>query len=253
MGLRCQRLYTRIGTSPDIQGSAEIGQTHRRAVQTTRSSTGTKTPIIVFGSLQQAMRRVMDTLRISRLWLLLDERNIIPIELQPDMADIIRRCIFPIERITVKFGAIEHRSNFKLSLHRGQYIRLEVGADASVDLNLDDLTVFDNDSERNKEFFGKLICNHVKARADGAQLDFSSPSELTGMLLNQNPTFEDFVRASEGVPRDALHLLGIAVSSNFGNLITMPTVRTSESTWYRRDKTAAFTENGALTRISHQR
>jgi hypothetical protein len=106
--------------------------------------------------------------------------------------------------------------------------------------------VFDNDSERSKEFFGKLIYDQVKAGADGAQLDVFSPSELTGMLFNQNPTFEEFVRASEGVPRDALHLLGIAVSSNFGNPITMPTVRTSASTWYTRDKTAAATENGAL-------
>lgn len=236
----------KAGSSPEIGASAEKGQTLRHAVQTTRSLTGIETPTIVFGSLQQAIRRVIETLGITRLWVLLDEWSVIPIELQPYMADIIRRCMFPIERVTVKFGAIEHRSNFKIPLLRGQYIGLEVGADASADLNLDDFMVFDNDSERSKEFFGKLVYNHVMAGADGEELGFSSPAELVSMLFNQTPTFEEFVRASEGVPRDALHLLGIAVSSNFGNPITMPIIRTSASTWYTRDKTAAATENNTL-------
>jgi hypothetical protein len=55
--------------------------------------------------------------------------------------------------VTVKVASIEHRSEFILIQERGQYVGLELGADVSADLNLDDFLVFDNNQEKAVEFF----------------------------------------------------------------------------------------------------
>ena len=54
-----------------------------------------------------------------RLLVVLDEWSTIPLELQPYLADLIRRAMFPISGLTVKIAAIEQRSNFKIGSSGG--------------------------------------------------------------------------------------------------------------------------------------
>lgn len=212
-----------------------------------RGVTGDEVAHVSFGGLQSALRSLVDTLRLNRLWLLLDEWSVIPFDLQPYMADIIRRCFFPIRNITVKFAAIEHRSNFRLSSGQGQYVGLELGSDAAADANLDDFMVFDNDGDKSKDFFSALIFNHLRAVDSTITATYPNHVSLRSALFNQSPTFEEFVRAAEGVPRDAIHLLGTAAQSMFGQPITIPIVRKSAETWYTRDKSSSIIENPELS------
>ena len=102
--------------------------------------------------------------------------------------------------------------------------------------------VFDNDSERARSFFEQLIYNHLSALDITSLATYPTPASLRAALFNQTPTFDEFVRASEGVPRDALHLLAAAAQNGFGNVFTVPIVRGSAETWYSRDKLSAITE-----------
>ena len=100
-----------------------------------------------FGSVGKAIGELAKALSPSRLLLVLDEWSAIPLELQPYLADLVRRAVFPIAGITVKIAAIEQRSSFKIGSH-GDYTGIEIGADASADVDLDDYMVFDNKTER---------------------------------------------------------------------------------------------------------
>lgn len=73
----------------------------------------------------------------ARLWILIDEwSGGVPYELQPILADMIRRIFASFGRVAVKIGAVEHQSRFLLQEGRG-YVGLELGADTAETLSLD--------------------------------------------------------------------------------------------------------------------
>jgi hypothetical protein len=147
-----------------------------------------------------------------QLWVLLDEWSSIPIVLQPYLADLIRRTLFPVQGITIKIAAIEHRSEFMIHKESGEYIGIEVGADASADANLDDFMVFDNDSEKSQLFFENLLTQHIIAEtSDGNSQGIPKDGKsMIQSVFTEKRSFEEYVRASEGIPRDAINLISLS-------------------------------------------
>jgi hypothetical protein len=181
----------------------------------------------------------------KRVWFLIDEWSEVPVDLQPYLADLFRRVVLPINQLTVKIAAIEHRTNFAILKERGEYIGLELGADVSADLNLDDFLVFDNSHEKAVDFIGKLIFRHYQT-SPGDHPTFNDPDHLITSLFTQRPVFEEFVRAVEGVPRDALNLIAKVVTKAFGQQIAMNHVRAGARDWYNQDKVAVIRNDPAL-------
>jgi hypothetical protein len=202
-----------------------------------------------FGSVGKALGELRKALSPSRLLVVLDEWSTIPLELQPYLADLIRRAIFPIPGITVKIAAIEQRSNFKIGSH-GDYIGIEVGADASADVDLDDYMVFDNNAERALEFFQELLFKHY-ASEPGSRPEFLDSEGLIQAAFTQRNAFEDFVRSAEGVPRDAFNVLSIAAQRSLHDKISIPTIRVAARTWFLRDKELAVRSNSEAEELLH--
>jgi hypothetical protein len=125
--------------------------------------------IIHFGAVGKCFLDFSKLMKGKRIWLLLDEWSSIPLDLQPYLADLLRRSMFPAQNVTVKIAAIEQRSRFRIPMELGDYIGVELGADIAADLNLDDFMVFENDPEHAKQFFQELIFKHYKA-TDGVDL-----------------------------------------------------------------------------------
>jgi hypothetical protein len=181
---------------------------------------------------------------------LLDEWSSIPIELQPYLADLLRRAVFPIGDITVKIAAIEHRSHFQLRGPNRDYIGIELGADASADLNLDDFMVFDNDAERAKNFFRELLFRHVRSvMPDGTAP--STAKQLLQLAFTQHNSFDEFVRAAEGVPRDAINIIALAAQRAADQPLSIDHIRAAAATWYKRDKGAAVSANQRADMLLH--
>ena len=211
-----------------------------------QTRTGTERLHVNFGSTGAAFRRIAELLAPHRLWVLLDEWSSLPVDLQPYLADLLRRSLLPTTGITVKIAAIDQRSRFQLRLDSGDYVGIEVGADAAADINLDDFMVFDNDAERAKAFFTDLVFHHARAIAtDTEHEDYipASAAELVRTAFNTTRTFEEFVRASEGVPRDAINILSNAAQRALDNAITVEDVRVAARNWYQRDKDKAVSAN----------
>ena len=213
--------------------------------------TGNETYYVKFGTVQSTLSAVLEALGKRRVWLLLDEWSEIPLDIQPFLADLLRRCIIPLSRMSLKIAAIEQRSNFIIR-SPGEYVGIELGADVGGDVNLDDFMVFDNDASRSLAFFAALLFKHYRA-ADGLASNEGSmsPDEFIRDTFTQITAFEEFVRAVEGVPRDAVYLASLVARRAYGRLISVQDVRASARDWYSRDKTTVLRADPALSNLLH--
>ena len=164
---------------------------------TRNKRTGTETVHLNFGSIGASLSGLIGVLGAPRIWLLIDEWSEVPVELQPYLADLLRRTILPTNEITLKIAAIEHRSNFALLKEQGEYVGLELGSDVAADLNLDEFLVFDNDQEKATSFFKTLLHRHYSS-SDKAEHAINTPDQLIQLAFTQWPAFEEFIRAIEG-------------------------------------------------------
>lgn len=194
-----------------------------------------------FNSVGRELEKVVNVLPSSRLWLIFDEWSEVPLDLQPYLADLLRRTVLPIKGVSVKIAAIEQRCRFRIADSDIGHIGIEVGADAAASINLDEFLVFENNNDLAKRFFCDLLYKHVAAIAKELN-EFempTSPSQFINETFTQQTAFEEFVRAAEGVPRDAINIIGIAAQKALNNQISVPDIRSAARTWYSRGKQQA--------------
>jgi hypothetical protein len=202
----------KLQTNPNAEISAKGNSSSERAAEERHQSKGERKYTVNFGTLAQSFGEIATAIG-ARIWILLDEWSAIPEELQPYMADVIRRSLFPLSRLTVLIGAIEFRSVFQLSMG-GSYTGIEVGADCSANINFDDFMVFESNPLRAKKFFEQMIFQHFDA-TDPSGLDevkIKTVDDLINETFSQRRAFDELVKAAEGVPRDAINILALAAS-----------------------------------------
>ncbi|RJQ79044.1 hypothetical protein D5S17_11580 [Pseudonocardiaceae bacterium YIM PH 21723] len=196
---------------------------------------------VVFGPLSRSLRQITGALGRSRVWLLLDEWSSIPLDLQPFLADLIRRSVLPTAGMTVKIAAIERRSKFLQPCDNGDYLGIEVGADAASAMSLDDLMIFDHSRNRSVDFFERLFHNHASSVLP-TDLHFDEPKQFITSAFKRQ-AFAELVRAAEGVPRDAINIAALAAQQAHEGPISILDVRTAARDWYLRDKQGAISAN----------
>lgn len=231
------------GPKLSLRASSDAKQEQQIEERITRS--GVVSHHLHFGAVGQTLSEIARALGSKRIWVLLDEWSSLPLELQPYLADLLRRSAFPVTNLTVKIAAIEQRSCFRVATGHGNYIGLELGADIAADFNLDDFMVFDNDAERAKRFFKELLFKHFRATADlNTTQGPRTSSELVQQGFTQRNAFDEFVRATEGVPRDAINVINLAAQKALDDPISVNHIRIAARNWYQRDKEAAVKANG---------
>ncbi|HJT04987.1 MAG TPA: hypothetical protein VJ757_15370 [Pseudonocardiaceae bacterium] len=210
---------------------------------------GVERHYVMFGPLTRALRDVVGALGGSRLWLLLDEWSSVPLDLQPLLADLIRRAVLPVPFCTVKIAAIERRSRFWLPGDDGGYVGIEVGADAATAINLDDFMIFNNAPAKAQEFFRQLFYNHACTRLPpDVRKRLSSSATFVQSAFKKN-AFDELVRAAEGVPRDSINIAALAAQYAHDRSIDVDDVRRAARDWYLRDKQAAISANEPAHRL----
>lgn len=197
---------------------------------------------IRFGRIKEALSELLTALNRD-LWICIDEWTAIPEPLQPYLADMLRRIAFPVPSIIVQIAAIEHRSSFFLKDGKG-YIGIELGADAQANVNLDDFMVFENSPEKAKIFFSELIYRHFRAECkEGGITPPESVSEFIKLIFSSSKVTEEFVKAAEGVPRDAICILSTAAQRAGDGKITVPAIRAAARDWFQQDKSNFLRDN----------
>lgn len=193
-----------------------------------------------FADAGEALRNILAELQSARVWVLIDEWSSLARDIQPYVADMVRRVLLPIQGLTVKFGAIEQRTTF-LMRDDGSRVGIELGADVAASIDLDDFMVFGRDQAEATKFMSSLLHKHVKAElvAEGAASIPGVPDEFVRAAFTQADAFKELVRAAEGVPRDAINVAIMAAAAAGESKIGVPDVQRSARKWYQGDKESA--------------
>jgi hypothetical protein len=230
------------GSGPRLSAFARHQDGRRLAAEREILLRGVARHRVHFGSVGNALRKLVPSLAGERLWLLLDEWSHVPMHLQPLLADLLRHCVLPVPGVTVKIAAIDQRSAFKLDRSDGSYVGVELGADIAADIDLDEFMVFTNDHDKAVEFFAQLFHRHIRAM-DGTGIElpeFDGPHEFVGEAFVSPAAFRELVRAAEGVPRDAMNIVSKAALHAGNERINLQDVREAARSWYMQDKQAGL-------------
>lgn len=197
---------------------------------------------LVFGDVARALRRIADSLSAKRIWLLLDEWTSVPTPDQPLLGEFLVRCVLPLQRqFTVKIGAIEQQSQFRKHWDTGQTVGIELGADISATLNLDEFMVFEQNEDRARDFFQGLFVKHLSVGTErGEGLEIANERDLIRQGFTDRRAFDELVRAAEGVPRDAINIAAQAALLAQSDRISVPHVRSAARKWFEKDKESAL-------------
>lgn len=236
------------GWSPGSMPSMKIGagssrESAREDGRRTRQ-TGVVRHRIHFGGVTQSMRQAIEADEAKRFWLLIDEWSGVPIDLQPYLAEMLRRLFFGIPKVSVRIAAIPHRSEWRIAGDLGDYVGAEIGAELFPLLDLDEFVVFparnrEEQAQRSLGFFRALLYRHISTAVVGMGKDPpESEADLIGSLFTQVTSLQELIRAAEGVPRDALSIVGRAGLRAGGSKIAVAHVREAASQLYLTTKAA---------------
>jgi hypothetical protein len=95
-----------LSSSLTLSGSRKVSESSRDSATVKKAIKGQEINRVNFGHIGTALRRVVENLPKGRLWLLIDEWSEVPPDLQPLLADLLRRAVLPIKGVTVKIEAI---------------------------------------------------------------------------------------------------------------------------------------------------
>lgn len=232
-----------LSTSARAEAGARSDQEREEHAETTETRRGEERISLNFSDVARALRALATSLSAKRIWLLLDEWTSVPPDVQPYLAAFLVRCVLPLQPFTVKIAAIEQQAVFRKRLDDGSVIGIEVGADMSANLSLDDFMVFEQEEERARSFFLSLFFKHLTAGGDDdGDLGLSRESDLIGQGFTDKRAFDELVRSAEGVPRDAINIAANAAWRAGDKKISIPDVRRAARQWYQNDKERALAE-----------
>lgn len=237
------QMDAKSGLQAALEASGKSGS--REAVKKSRQRTGVELPRVLFGPLGRAAEEVYEAIKPHRVWLLLDEWNAIPIALQPVVADMLRRTFFPNGGWVVKIGAIERRSSFYLQRPGStDYIGLEPSSDTGASLILDEHLQEAAAGDTARLFFAELIFRHMKVVLSelGKGMPYASADALISDLCDPG-SFSELVRAAEGIPRDAIQLIGMAARLASRGRVQKRHVREAAQKHFMTDKEIKISQN----------
>ena len=167
---------------------------------------------VIFPDLYNSLSK---TLRLAqtRLYVLIDEWASLPLDIQPFLAEFLKRGFLPIQDATLKIASLEYRSQFALPSLKS-LIGFELGADISVALDLDDYFVFDRNPNQIVKAYSDILFNHMRIELpDGylvSKYGINSGDDLPSKLFTERHTFVELARAAEGVIRDLMYIFNHA-------------------------------------------
>jgi Cdc6-like AAA superfamily ATPase len=171
-----------VTASANPRISAKLGSGGTEEQQSHVKTSGRGVDYVNFTQLSSRLRTLLDAADLDRVVLVLDEWSSIDPRIQPDLADFLTRAL-PSDRFTLKFGAIQHRSQFMRSLEQGRHIGLDRRHDLATPIDLDDVVVFDEANARAVDVFSDMLFRHIALTAAMAKLDERSQRGFSKRLV----------------------------------------------------------------------
>lgn len=168
---------------------------------------------IIFPDLHYYLQKVLKAAETD-LTLIIDEWSAIPLDIQPYLAEFLKKSFIPLSEVVVKIGALEYRSNFTIPREKHNYIGFELGSDISTNLDIDDYFVYDRNPLEITKTFSEILYKHIKSELSENYLTetfgINTINQFIQGLFTGMPAFDELVRASEGVIRDFINIFSLA-------------------------------------------
>jgi hypothetical protein len=191
-----------------------------------------------------------DVLKLSgaQLYVLIDEWSSLPADIQPYLAEFIKRTLLPIQDVTIKVAALEYRTHFSARTANG-YVGFELGADISTAPDLDDYYVYDRNPAKITDAYGDILLRHLNVELEpeyiAARYGITSGSQLASRLFTQRPTMQELARSCEGVIRDLINIFTKAyfhAHRRDRDTIDQKAVIEGSREWFEQDKARGLDE-----------
>ncbi len=168
---------------------------------------------IIFPDLHYYLQRVLKEADTD-LTIIIDEWSAIPLDIQPYLAEFLKKSFIPIPEVVLKIGALEYRSNFTIPRDKHNYIGFELGSDISTNLDIDDYFVYDRNPKEITKTFSEILFKHLKSELPDNYFSdiyhINTINQFIQGLFTGMPAFDELVRASEGVIRDFINIFSLA-------------------------------------------
>ena len=230
-----ERLGNKLGVVPTVQVRGEASA--EELGQSSETARGEYHAYIHLGSLDRAVRSLVEAMGGARLWVLVDEWSEgVPYDLQPVLADMLRRTFMRVGKVTVKIAAIEHRSRFLEVGKGGSRVGLKLGSDTAENLDLDAALAITTDPRAVIPFIRNILTEHYLAQQESTEGARSDPQIDPVSTSFSSNSFEALVLASEGNPRDALNLAAKAARRAGDGVIGLDDVLRGSSDYFWHTK-----------------
>lgn len=233
----------KIGVHSSTGVGADIGQSVDDAVESeaTRSYNVESYDKVFFPEIFGSLTRTLDYASVE-LAILIDEWSSLPLDIQPYLAEFVKRTLLPVQRVTIKIASLEYRSRFAENFD-SRLVGFELGADISVSLDLDDYFVYDRNPELLTNTYADILHRHIQIELDDGYLDdtfkIQSGKELATLMFTQLETFQELARASEGVVRDLMYICHLAFFDSHRRqreTIDRKSIIDAARKWFEQDK-----------------
>ncbi|MGA6108017.1 hypothetical protein [Pseudomonas solani] len=196
---------------------------------------------IIFPDLHRALKKVLELAK-GQLVILIDEWSSLPSDVQPYLAEFIKKGILPISEATVKISALEYRCRFS-EIVNGDLIGFELGADIATAPDLDDYFVYDRNPDLIARTYANVLYKHMNAELEKDYLEKSHGVTCGETLMNSlftgHETFVELSRSCEGVVRDLINIFTKAffdAQRRGRGSIDRASVLESARQWFEQDK-----------------
>jgi hypothetical protein len=197
---------------------------------------------VIFPELNVVLASLMKHLGAT-FFILLDEWSSIPFDLQPYLAEFLKRGILPNSSVVIKIASLEYRSHFGFGHENGEFTGIEVGSDISAALDIDDYFIYDRNPDSVLDIFSEILYRHLKSELPEDYLDntLNIPNSIVmrSRLFTNRNIFTELVRASEGIPRDLINIFSSAffdARRRNRDTIDQKAVLAAARQWFEQDK-----------------
>ncbi|HEY5054570.1 MAG TPA: hypothetical protein VII58_00325, partial [Acidobacteriaceae bacterium] len=213
---------------------------------------------VIFPSISAPLKSVLG-IYAAHLYILIDEWSSLPLDVQPYLAEFIKRSFLPLSSVTVKIASLEYRSNFGVNTARG-VVGFEMGADISAFLDIDDYYVYDRNPKEITDAFADILVRHLANELPSgylAGLGMETGAKLASKLFTERKVFQELVRAAEGVARDLINIFSKAyfvAHRKSKDRIERDAVLEAARQWFEQDKERNLSEalRSVLRRITDE-
>lgn len=196
---------------------------------------------IIFPELQRTLQKVLD-LAETRLFVLVDEWSSLPLDVQPYLAEFLKRGLLPLNTVTLKVSALEYRCRF--SERQGSVLLgFELGADIATAPDLDDYFVFDRNPDHITDVYADVLLKHLSSELPEGYLrekySVTTSRQLSSRLFTERGTCAELARAAEGVIRDLINIFTQAffhAQRRSRESIDKRAIVESARQWFEQDK-----------------